>query len=91
MAAEFIPYADYVEYPVDEMRQRAELFYQEIRRRRTVREFSSRPVPRDIIETCLLAAGTAPSGANLQPWQFVVVTDPDVRQTLRVEAEKVDM
>ena len=88
VTAEFIHYADYQEYPVDEMRRRAESFYEEIRRRRTVREFSDRAVPRDIIETCLLAAGTAPSGANLQPWQFVVVTDPEIRQTLRVEAEK---
>ena len=50
----------------------------ELRRRRTVRDFSDRPVPRDVIETCLLAAGTAPNGANRQPWHFVVVGDADV-------------
>ena len=88
MTAEFVPYTDYVEYPVEEMRKRAHDFYSEIRRRRTVREFSDRPVPRDIIETCLLAAGTAPSGANLQPWQFVVVTDYEIRSKLRAEAER---
>ena len=69
-----IPLTTYREYPVDEMRQRVADFYEEIDRRRTVREFSDRPVPRDIIETALRAAGTAPSGANLQPWHFVVVS-----------------
>ena len=56
--------------------------------RRTVRHFSDRPVPREIIEECLLAAGTAPSGANLQPWQFVVVSDPKVKHKIRVAAEE---
>lgn len=88
MEAQFVAYDDYVEYSEDVMRERVASFYAETRRRRTVREFSDRPVPRDIVETCLLTAGTAPSGANLQPWQFVVVTDPAVRQTLRIEAEK---
>lgn len=91
MTAHFVPHDDYVEYPVDEMRKRADDFYAEVKRRRTVREFSDRPVSQQIIETCLLSAGTAPSGANLQPWQFVVVTDPSVRQTLRVEAEKEEL
>ena len=66
--AVFVPHSQYHEYPIEEMRKRAQAFYADINRRRTVREFSDRPVPRDIIETCLLAAGTAPSGANLQPW-----------------------
>lgn len=91
MAAQFVPHDDYIEYSVEEMRKRAAEFYSEIKRRRTVREFSDRPVPQDIIETCLLSAGTAPSGANLQPWQFVVVTDPDIRKTLRMEAEKEEL
>ncbi|MDJ0752323.1 MAG: nitroreductase family protein [Ardenticatenaceae bacterium] len=87
MAAEFVSHTQYIEYPQSEMRQRASAFYEEIQRRRTVREFSDRPVPRDIIETCLLAAGTAPSGANLQPWQFVVIEDPAVKQQIRTAAE----
>jgi len=91
MAAEFVSYDEYVEYTVAEMRQRADSFYAELKRRRTIREFSDRPVPQDLIETCLLAAGTAPSGANLQPWQFVVVTDSTVRRTLRNEAEKEEL
>ncbi len=70
------------------MKRRAAEFYGDIRRRRTVREFSDRPVPREVIEDCLRAAGTAPSGANLQPWHFVVVSDPAIKRTIRVEAEK---
>jgi iodotyrosine deiodinase len=65
-----------------------EAFRQTMQSRRTVRHFSERPVPRALIEQALLAAGTAPSGANLQPWQFVVVTDPLVKQRLRQEAER---
>lgn len=58
------------------MKQRAAVFREEMQRRRPVRQFSDRPVPREIIEDCLLAAGSAPSGANMQPWHFVVVSDP---------------
>jgi nitroreductase len=70
------------------MQSRALAFYEDIKRRRTIREFSNRPVPRDIIENCLLAAGTAPNGANLQPWHFAVVSDPKVKAEIRVAAEK---
>jgi iodotyrosine deiodinase len=80
--------ADYQEYPVRDMRRRAAAFYADIRRRRTVRDFSPRHVPRKIIEDCLRAAGTAPNGANMQPWHFVVVSNPDIKRTIRVEAEK---
>ena len=83
-----VPHEAYVEYPVEEMRQRAAEFYAEMRRRRTVRDFSDRPVPRDIVESCLAAAGTAPNGANLQPWHFVVVSDPAVKRRIRVAAEE---
>ncbi|UCH25880.1 MAG: nitroreductase family protein [Trueperaceae bacterium] len=71
-----------------EMLERAEAFYRGIKRRRTVRDFSTRPVPRSIIEQCLLAAGTAPNGANLQPWHFVVVSDPEKKRVIRLEAER---
>lgn len=83
-----IPLPDYREYPVEEMRARAAAFYDMIRRRHTLREFSDRPVPRDIIETCLRAAGTAPNGANLQPWHFAVIGDAARKHRIRVEAEK---
>lgn len=78
---------DFEELPEAEMRVRAEAFYEELRRRRTVREFSDRPVPREVVEKCLLAAGTAPNGANRQPWHFVVVGDPSVKSRIREAAE----
>jgi nitroreductase len=78
---------DYREYPIEEMRVRLGEFYAELNRRRTVREFSDRPVPRDIIETALRAAGTAPSGANLQPWHFVVISGPATKKRIREAAE----
>ena len=84
----FIPLPNYHEYPIEEMQHRAADFYADIQRRRTVRDFSDRPVPRDIIEKCLLAAGTAPNGANLQPWHFVVVTDPEIKRKIRLAAEE---
>lgn len=84
--ARFIP-LEFEELPVEEIRRRAVDFYAQMKRRRTVRDFSDRPVPRDIIETCLLAAGTAPNGANLQPWHFVVVGDPAIKQQIREAAE----
>jgi iodotyrosine deiodinase len=74
-------------YPLEEMQQRSLEFLREIQRRRTVRDYSDRPVPRSIIENCLLAAGTAPNGANQQPWHFVVVSDPEVKHRIRVAAE----
>jgi iodotyrosine deiodinase len=83
-----IPLPAYQEYSTEEMKQRAAGFYADIRRRRTVRDFSNRPVPREVIENCLLAAGTAPNGANMQPWHFVVVTDPTIKQKIRLGAEK---
>ena len=69
------------------MIERAKSFYQEIKRRRTVRDFSDRPVQREVIEQCLLAAGTAPNGANFQPWHFVVVKDAAIKTKIRAAAE----
>ena len=83
----FIPLAEYREFSVEEMQQRANEFYAEMRRRRTVRHFSERSVPSAVIEACLRTAGTAPSGANQQPWHFAVVTDPVVKHEIRVAAE----
>jgi nitroreductase len=84
----FIPLPAFREYPLEEMQRRAADFYHDIQRRRTVRDFSGRPVPRDIIDNCLLAAGTAPNGANLQPWHFVVITNPEIKQRIRLAAEE---
>jgi iodotyrosine deiodinase len=78
----------YREYPLEEMRRRAASFRADLQRRRSIRSFSSRPVPREIIMDCLATAASAPSGANLQPWHFVVVSDPATRQQIRAAAEK---
>lgn len=86
-SAEFIPLPGYQEYPPDEMSRRADAFLDEMRRRRSVRQFSDRRVPEDVIRACLTTAGSAPSGANLQPWYFVVVGGSDVKHRIRVAAE----
>lgn len=79
---------DFVELTPAIMQARAEEFLQTAQRRRSVRQFSDRAVPREIIETCIRAAGTAPSGANMQPWHFAVVSDAAVKRRIREEAEK---
>jgi iodotyrosine deiodinase len=84
----FVPLQGYCEYPVEDMAQRARRFSEEMARRRTVRQYDPRPVSRSVLEPCLTAAGTAPSGANLQPWHFVVVTDPAVKRRIREAAER---
>ncbi len=83
----FKPLSDYVEYPVGEMRSRARAFRDLVAGRRTVRDFSDRPVPRQVILDCLEAASSAPSGANLQPWHFVVVEDAPTKKRIREAAE----
>ena len=82
-----VPLSGYRAYPVEEMQDRAAQFAADMQRRRTVRQFSDCPVPRDVIENCLRAAASAPSGANLQPWHFVVVTSAAVKHRIRVAAE----
>jgi iodotyrosine deiodinase len=87
---EFEPLPDYREYPPAEMLARAAAFAAEMARRRTTRHFSDRPVDRAVIEQCLRAAGTAPSGAHQQPWHFVVVGDPALKRRLRDAAEAAE-
>ena len=86
MNAKFLP-LEFTRLANGEMRARAASFYAEMNRRRTVRDFSAEPVPRDIIETCLRAAGCAPSGANQQPWRFVTIADPLIKRRIREAAE----
>jgi len=86
--ADFVPLSAYEEYPASEMRRRARAFFENLSRRRTVREFDSRPPPPEVIDDCIRAAGTAPSGANLEPWHFVVVTDPEIKRRVREAAEE---
>ena len=81
------PLPAYRRYPPDDMVGRARAFHADLRRRRTVRDFDTRPVPREVVEACLHAAGTAPSGANLQPWHFAVIVDPAAKRRIRETAE----
>ena len=84
----FVEVTGYQEIEAQAMSARATSFYEEVRRRRTVRDFSDRPVPREVIEDCIRAAGTAPNGANMQPWHFVAVTDAALKHKIRVGAEE---
>ena len=74
------------EYPADEMCRRARNFADELARRRTVRDFADRPVPREIIEAAIDAARHAPSGANHQPWHFAAICSPEVKHRIRLAA-----
>ncbi|MCB9836998.1 MAG: nitroreductase family protein [Phycisphaera sp.] len=80
-----IPFEPY--RPFKPAEKAAETFYEVMRRRRTVRMFSDKPVSRQIIETIVRAAGSAPSGANKQPWRFVAVSNPELKSKIRVAAE----
>jgi nitroreductase len=83
-----IPLPDYVELSSEQMHWRADAFYEEMRRRHSVREFAPRPVPRELIETCIAAAATAPSGANHQPWHFAVIGNAALKKRIRDDAEE---
>ncbi len=79
---------DFVERDIDEMRARSRAFFEEISRRHTVRDYRFDPIPLDVIENCIAAAGRAPSGANHQPWHFAVVGDPKLKAEIRIAAEE---
>ena len=83
-----VPLKSFKRYPLDEMQIRADEFYRYLNRRRTIRDFTSDPVPRNVIENCLKAADTAPSGANQHPWHFVVVEDQEIKSEIRKLAEE---
>ena len=83
-----IPLPDREDLPDEEARARVEEYYHFIKRRHSVRDFTDQPVPREIIETAIRAAGTAPSGANHQPWHFVCVSDPAIKREIRIAAEQ---
>ncbi len=83
-----VPYLTYREYPSAEMMERSASFRELMSRRRSVRHFSDRSVPRGIIENCIMTAASAPSGANMQPWRFVAVSDPNTKRRIREAAER---
>jgi nitroreductase len=83
----FVPY-NYKSYPIEEMQKRSQTFLKNIQKRRTIRDFSDEPVPEEIISNCLRSAGTAPSGANRQPWHFSVVSDMEIKKQIREAAEE---
>lgn len=85
---QFLPLDDFQALPEAEMRKRAAEFYNQIKRRHTIRDFSDTPVPQEIIEDCIRAAGTAPSGANHQPWHFCMIGDADMKRRIREAAEE---
>jgi nitroreductase len=83
----FVP-LEFVRHDPERMLARAHELHEELRLRRSVRHFSDEPVPLDVIDACILTAGTAPSGAHRQPWTFAVVTDPALKRAIRVAAER---
>jgi iodotyrosine deiodinase len=83
-----IPWIDYPAQTDDERMANARAFYESIATRRSCRQIGDDPVPRDIIESAILAAGTAPSGANHQPWHFAVIASRDVKRDIRRQAEE---
>jgi len=80
----------YKQYPEEEMLQRAKQFTTMLSHRRTVREFSTKPIPQPVLQQCLLTAGTAPSGANQQPWHFVAITNTNLKRKIRIAAEEIE-
>ena len=70
------------------MQLRSQIFFENLSARRTIRDFSDKPIPREVIENCIKTASTAPSGANMQPWHFVLISDPAIKKQIRIAAEK---
>ena len=83
-----VPLPSYQEYLPEEMLTRSKLFFEDLLRRRTVRDFSDRKVSKQIIDNCIAAANSAPSCANKQPWHFVVVCNPLIKKKIRIAAEE---
>lgn len=88
MTVQYVKYDDYVSYPEEEMKDKAAKFYEFMKKRRTVRDYSDKAVPREIIDNCIRTAALAPNGANLQPWHFAVVSSSKIKQQIRIGAEK---
>jgi iodotyrosine deiodinase len=87
MPARLVPLSSYRAYDPADMQSRARAFAADLARRRTVRDYAPTPIPEGVLDDCIRAAGSAPSGANLQPWHFVVVTSPAIKKRIREAAE----
>ena len=74
--------------PLAELSLRSKNFYEFIKKRRSIREFDKTPIEDEIIKNAILSAGSAPNGANLQPWQFVIIKDKNKKKKIRIAAEK---
>ena len=85
--SDFIPHSRPI-LEEEQLAQNAQTFYEQMKTRRTVRHFSSRPIPREVIENIIKTASTAPSGANKQPWTFAVIHSPEMKTKIRIAAEK---
>ena len=79
---------DRMDYSAEQSLAEAKAFYQRMKRRHTVRDYSNKPVSREVIEECIRTAGSAPSGANHQPWHFVAISDPAFKKRIRAAAEE---
>lgn len=84
----FIELKNYIKFSENEMVVKSEIFNQLVQTRRSVREFSSEDVDLEIIKNCVIAANSSPSGANKQPWHFVIIKSPELKSKIRIEAEK---
>ena len=87
MSAKYVPLTGYEDLTEAEMQSRADSVLETLTKRRTIRDFSDKPVPRALIESCIKAAGTAPSGANHQPWYFVAISNAEIKRKIRIAAE----
>ena len=87
MSAKYVPLTGYEDLTEAEMQSRADSVLETLSKRRTIRDFSDKPVPRALIESCIKAAGTAPSGANHQPWYFVAISNAEIKRKIRIAAE----
>lgn len=85
---ETLPYTELPDYSDADRIERSRAFYEAMKTRRTCRYFADDPVPRAVIENAILAAGTAPNGANHQPWHFAVIATPEKKKALRAAAEE---
>ena len=88
MNDDHIPLTGYPSITDAEMQKRSNNMFETLRLRRTIRDFSDKPVPKNIIETAIMAAGTAPNGANQQPWHFAAISNPDMKRRIREAAEE---